>query len=146
MVSRRNSVSSDDSVVTPDDASDHFQYINEHPVDDISLEFFYKPHTITLLTMSVVWLMYSALTRWEMSMLNVIMFFACRESLVTFVASFNHHDLSTGCSVGEIHHNHLFGLLIFIRCIACRQCAMTRLSLSVFRKVISELVRCTSFI
>lgn len=46
-----------------DEDSDHFETINERPVDDISLEFFYKPHTITLLSASVLWLMYSALTR-----------------------------------------------------------------------------------
>lgn len=46
-----------------DDGSDHFYTINEHPVDDISIEFFYKPHTITLLTISILGLLYSALTR-----------------------------------------------------------------------------------
>ncbi|ELU01944.1 hypothetical protein CAPTEDRAFT_122558 [Capitella teleta] len=43
--------------------SDHFYTINERPVDDISLEFFYKPHTITLLTLSIVGLLYCAFTR-----------------------------------------------------------------------------------
>lgn len=42
---------------------EHFQAINEHPVDDISLEFFYKPHTVTLLTVSVLGLLYTAFTR-----------------------------------------------------------------------------------
>lgn len=42
---------------------DHFSTINEHPVDDISLEFFYKPHTITLLTVSIAGLLYTAFTR-----------------------------------------------------------------------------------
>jgi len=42
---------------------DHFYSINEHRVDDISLAFFYKPHTITLLTISILGLLYSALTR-----------------------------------------------------------------------------------
>jgi len=42
---------------------DHFCSINEHRVDDISLAFFYKPHTITLLTASILVLLYSALTR-----------------------------------------------------------------------------------
>ncbi|ESN91531.1 hypothetical protein HELRODRAFT_70414 [Helobdella robusta] len=62
-MSRRDSESSDNSIAVKDNESDHFQAINEHPVDDISLEFFYKPHTITLLSASVLWLMYSALTR-----------------------------------------------------------------------------------
>jgi len=44
-------------------AGDHFYSINEHRVDDISLAFFYKPHTITLLTTSILGLLYSALTR-----------------------------------------------------------------------------------
>ncbi|CAN7998923.1 unnamed protein product [Ixodes hexagonus] len=43
--------------------SDHFGSINERPVDDISLDFFYKPHTITLLTVSIVVLLYFAFTR-----------------------------------------------------------------------------------
>ncbi|XP_064652491.1 phosphatidylserine synthase 1-like [Lineus longissimus] len=41
----------------------HFSAINEHPVDDISLEFFYQPHTITLLTASVLAFLYIAFTR-----------------------------------------------------------------------------------
>ncbi|XP_067133639.1 phosphatidylserine synthase-like [Centruroides vittatus] len=49
---------------TPDaDAFDHFYDINERPVDQISLEFFYKPHTITLLLVSIIALLYSAFTR-----------------------------------------------------------------------------------
>nr|CAG4650125.1 EOG090X05CZ [Sida crystallina] len=45
------------------EAADHFYAINERPVDDISLEFFYKPHTITLLTICTSALLYSAFTR-----------------------------------------------------------------------------------
>ena len=45
------------------DLNDHFNSINERPVDDISLEFFYKPHTITLLVVSISALLYSAFTR-----------------------------------------------------------------------------------
>nr|CAG4636979.1 EOG090X05CZ [Ceriodaphnia reticulata]SVE72908.1 EOG090X05CZ [Ceriodaphnia reticulata] len=45
------------------DAEDHFYVINERPVDDISLDFFYKPHTITLLTALSSVLLYSAFTR-----------------------------------------------------------------------------------
>ena len=63
---RKLSESSDNSMALEED-SDHFQAINEHPVDDISLEFFYKPHTITLLSASVLWLLYSALTRLTLS-------------------------------------------------------------------------------
>ncbi|RWS31516.1 phosphatidylserine synthase 1-like protein [Leptotrombidium deliense] len=40
-----------------------FDSINERPVDDISLEFFYKPHTITLLSVSIIALLYTAFTR-----------------------------------------------------------------------------------
>ena len=42
---------------------DYFRCINEKGVDDISLEIFYKPHTITLLTVSIAGLLYSAFTR-----------------------------------------------------------------------------------
>ncbi|KAL5014161.1 hypothetical protein ScPMuIL_008431 [Solemya velum] len=42
---------------------EHFRYINEKPVNDISLEFFYKPHTVSLLTISIVGLLYIAFTR-----------------------------------------------------------------------------------
>ncbi|XP_054462244.1 phosphatidylserine synthase 1 [Anoplopoma fimbria] len=41
----------------------HFRIINEQQVDDICLDFFYKPHTITLLTVTVLSLMYFAFTR-----------------------------------------------------------------------------------
>lgn len=40
-----------------------FVVINERPVDDISLEFFYKPHTITLLAVSIIGVMYFAFIR-----------------------------------------------------------------------------------
>nr|SVE81288.1 EOG090X05CZ [Daphnia magna] len=49
------------SAARPDE--DHFYVINERPVDDISLDFFYKPHTITLLTTVSSLLLYSAFTR-----------------------------------------------------------------------------------
>ncbi|XP_064481157.1 phosphatidylserine synthase-like isoform X2 [Ornithodoros turicata] len=42
---------------------DLFYSINERPVDDISLDFFYKPHTITLLTFCIGLLLYFAFTR-----------------------------------------------------------------------------------
>lgn len=41
-----------------------FVIVNEHPVDDISLNFFYKPHTITLLAVSVLAVMYFAFVRY----------------------------------------------------------------------------------
>lgn len=41
----------------------HFRMINEQQVDDICINFFYKPHTITLLTVTVLSLMYFAFTR-----------------------------------------------------------------------------------
>ena len=45
----------------------HFSAINESPVDDISLEFFYQPHTVTLLTASVLGFVYVAFTRWVLA-------------------------------------------------------------------------------
>ena len=45
------------------DASDHFVSINERPVDDISLDFFYKPHTITTMFVMAAGLTYAAFTR-----------------------------------------------------------------------------------
>ncbi|KAI8036665.1 hypothetical protein M5D96_010466 [Drosophila gunungcola] len=42
-----------------------FVIVNERPVDDISLDFFYKPHTITLLAVSVLAVMYFAFVRNE---------------------------------------------------------------------------------
>lgn len=47
------------------DASNHFVSINERPVDDISLEFFYKPHTLLMMFVCVVCLTYTAFTRDE---------------------------------------------------------------------------------
>lgn len=41
-----------------------FSSINERPVDDISLEFFYKPHTITLLAVSIASVIYTAFVRY----------------------------------------------------------------------------------
>lgn len=41
----------------------HFQMMNEQQVEDICIDFFYKPHTITLLTVTVLSLMYFAFTR-----------------------------------------------------------------------------------
>ncbi|XP_052086567.1 phosphatidylserine synthase 1-like [Mytilus californianus] len=46
-----------------DEEQEHFRIINEKSVDDITLAFFYKPHTITLLTVSVIGLLYAAFTR-----------------------------------------------------------------------------------
>lgn len=43
---------------------DAFSSINERPVDDISLEFFYKPHTITLLAVSIASVIYTAFVRY----------------------------------------------------------------------------------
>lgn len=44
--------------------TDSFPNINERPVDDISITFFYKPHTITLLLISIAAVIYSAFTRY----------------------------------------------------------------------------------
>lgn len=45
------------------ETQESFLGMNERPVDDISLEFFYKPHTITLLLVSIVGVMYFAFIR-----------------------------------------------------------------------------------
>lgn len=42
----------------------HFRMINEQQVEDITIDFFYRPHTITLLSFTIVSLMYFAFTRW----------------------------------------------------------------------------------
>ena len=65
------------------DINHHFYAINERPVDDISLEFFYKPHTVTLLAVSLIGVFYSAFTRNDSSLeaniwtgfLTVVFFF-----------------------------------------------------------------------
>lgn len=44
---------------------DSFSAVNERPVDDISLQFFYKPHTITLLAVSIAAVIYFAFVRNE---------------------------------------------------------------------------------
>lgn len=43
--------------------TDSFPNINERPVDDISIELFYKPHSITLLLIAIGAVIYSAFTR-----------------------------------------------------------------------------------
>nr|CAG4647871.1 EOG090X05CZ [Moina brachiata]SVE92985.1 EOG090X05CZ [Moina brachiata] len=45
------------------DGTDHFYVINERPVDDISMDLFYKPHTLTLLTILTSGLLLLAFTR-----------------------------------------------------------------------------------
>ncbi|CAI9720231.1 phosphatidylserine synthase 1-like isoform X2 [Octopus vulgaris] len=46
---------------------EHFRAINEQPVDDITLEFFYQPHTISLLTLCIIGLLYVAFMRNDVS-------------------------------------------------------------------------------
>ncbi|XP_077862763.1 phosphatidylserine synthase 1-like, partial [Saccoglossus kowalevskii] len=48
---------------TASELSDHFSLINEQQVNDITLEFCYKPHTITLLSIAVLTALYFAFTR-----------------------------------------------------------------------------------
>lgn len=55
---QRSATADSDNVIT-----NTFTTINERPVDDISLNFFYKPHTITLLLLSIVGVMYAAFVR-----------------------------------------------------------------------------------
>ncbi|TRZ01712.1 hypothetical protein DNTS_003597 [Danionella cerebrum] len=72
-------------MLSKDDAeyTHHFRMINEQQVEDISVDFFYKPHTITLLTVTVVSIMYFAFTRDDgdsdnnlrVSLLLVVFFF-----------------------------------------------------------------------
>ncbi|XP_046374685.2 phosphatidylserine synthase 1-like isoform X1 [Haliotis rufescens] len=51
-----------DSMIAEDD--EYFRVIiNERSVDDISLDFFYKPHTISLLAASILGLLYTVFTR-----------------------------------------------------------------------------------
>lgn len=57
-----------------DESKDAFSYINERPVDDISLEFFYKPHTITLLAVSIASVIYTAFVRYYVNMILLIHF------------------------------------------------------------------------
>lgn len=42
---------------------DSFSSINEKQVDDISLQFFYKPHTISLLAITIAIVIYTAFVR-----------------------------------------------------------------------------------
>ncbi|XP_063407092.1 phosphatidylserine synthase 1-like isoform X1 [Mytilus trossulus] len=56
-------MASGDDDLPLDEEQEHFRIINEKSVDDITLAFFYKPHTITLLTVSVIGLLYAAFTR-----------------------------------------------------------------------------------
>lgn len=44
--------------------TDPFVSVNERAVDDISLDFFYRPHTVTLLAVSIIGVMYFAFVRY----------------------------------------------------------------------------------
>ena len=44
-------------------SSNHFQTINEKTVDDISIDYFYKSHAITLLIVCLSVIIYSSFTR-----------------------------------------------------------------------------------
>ena len=62
------SVEDDDQHDSDHPAQEHllglkFYRINDAPVDDISIEFFYKPHTLTLLFFGIAAVLYSAFTR-----------------------------------------------------------------------------------
>ncbi|XP_022123125.2 phosphatidylserine synthase isoform X1 [Pieris rapae] len=82
-----------DTVSTPgsDDYRDSFSSINERPVDDISLEFFYKPHTITLLAVSIAAVIHTAFVRDEINIQDniwsgicCVVFFFLIISVLTF--------------------------------------------------------------
>uniref|UniRef100_UPI00358F70C1 phosphatidylserine synthase 1 n=1 Tax=Myxine glutinosa TaxID=7769 RepID=UPI00358F70C1 len=51
------------STLNKEATSQRFRMVNEQQVEDITLEFFYKPHTISLLSFTIVALMYFAFTR-----------------------------------------------------------------------------------
>ncbi|KAI8427782.1 hypothetical protein MSG28_002195 [Choristoneura fumiferana] len=78
--------------VTPSsEYADAFSSINERPVDDISIEFFYKPHTITLLAVSIASVIYTAFVRDESSIQDniwsgicCVVFFFLIISVLTF--------------------------------------------------------------
>lgn len=55
--------SPNDPTISSRQRFDSFNTINEMPVDDISLQFFYKPHTITLLAISIGIVIYTAFVR-----------------------------------------------------------------------------------
>ncbi|CAB4064555.1 SPTB [Lepeophtheirus salmonis] len=55
----------EDNASSDDEEEDRFTIINERPVDDISVNFFYKPHTISLLLLSVVGISVIAFSRDE---------------------------------------------------------------------------------
>ncbi|XP_073838665.1 phosphatidylserine synthase-like [Musca autumnalis] len=63
--SNTNSSSSKNVKHRPEEIAETFLVVNERPVDDISLDFFYKPHTITLLAVSILAVMYFAFVRDE---------------------------------------------------------------------------------
>jgi hypothetical protein len=50
--------------MAPARSHDTFSAINERTVGDISIEFFYKPHTITLLLVSILVVLYTAFSRY----------------------------------------------------------------------------------
>lgn len=58
---KENRLNSD--TIDPDDQMNLFYAINERPVKDIQLDFFYKPHSISLLTFSIIPVLYFAFTR-----------------------------------------------------------------------------------
>lgn len=68
-----------------------FYSINDAPVDDISIKFLYKPHTLTLLFVFIALVLYSAFTRVSDNLENnlwaaakVIIFFFMIISVITF--------------------------------------------------------------
>jgi len=77
--------------ITDRDLNHHFYAINERPVDDISLGFFYKSHSITLLIVSLIGVFYFAFTRNDSEFENnvwngikCVVFFFLIISLLTF--------------------------------------------------------------
>lgn len=69
---RRKRTFSTTSTISTDD----YQDASEQIVEDISLEFFYKPRSITALACLFVYLVYSAFTRWGFLLAHVIFFWA----------------------------------------------------------------------
>nr|XP_040568404.1 phosphatidylserine synthase-like isoform X2 [Lepeophtheirus salmonis] len=84
----------EDNASSDEEEEDRFTIINERPVDDISVNFFYKPHTISLLLLSVVGISVIAFSRDEnmdsrsniwVGLLNTFVFF-----MMISVLSFPH--------------------------------------------------------
>lgn len=69
--------------------TDPFITVNERPVDDISLDLFYKPHTVTLLAVSIISVMYFAFVRYVFMNENLFYFICFNEFLFGYFVLHN---------------------------------------------------------